>query len=42
MDGRTPRPPAGWEDSGTPAGGAPAPKGEVPVGPAVGPPASQH
>ena len=23
MDGRTPRPPAGWEDSGTPTGGAP-------------------
>jgi cell division protease FtsH len=42
MDGRTPRPPAGWEDSGTPTGGAPAPKAEVPVGPTVGPPASQH
>jgi cell division protease FtsH len=42
MDGRTPRPPAGWEDGGTPAGGAPAPKAEVPVGPTVGPPASQH
>jgi len=42
MDGRTPRPPAGWEDSGTPAGGSPVPKDEVPVGPTVGPPASQH
>jgi len=41
MDGRAPRPPAGWEDSGTPAGGAPAGK-DVPVGPAIGPPASQH
>jgi cell division protease FtsH len=42
MDGRTPRPPAGWEDSGTPTGGAPVPKDPVPVGPTVGPPASQH
>jgi cell division protease FtsH len=42
MDGRTPRPPVGWEDSDTPTGGAPAPKDPVPVGPTVGPPASQH
>jgi cell division protease FtsH len=42
MDGRTPRPPAGWEDSGTPTGGAPVPKDPAPVGPTVGPPASQH
>jgi cell division protease FtsH len=41
MDGRTPRPPAGWEDAGTPAGGAPAGK-DVPASPAIGPPASQH
>jgi cell division protease FtsH len=42
MDGRTPRPPAGWDDAGTPAGGAPAARDSVPVGPKVGPPASQH
>ena len=41
MAGRTPRPPQGWEDTGTPTGGAPAPD-SVPVGPTVGPPASQH
>jgi cell division protease FtsH len=41
MDGRTPRPPHGWEDAGTPTGGATAEDG-VPVGPTVGPPASQH
>ena len=41
MDGRTPRAPHGWEDAGTPTGGAAA-EGDVPVGPTVGPPASQH
>jgi cell division protease FtsH len=41
MDGRTPRPPAGWEDTGTPTGGVPADK-DVPVSPVIGPPASQH
>ena len=41
MDGRTPRPPAGWEDTGAPTGGAPAEK-DVPVSPVIGPPASQH
>jgi cell division protease FtsH len=41
MEGRAPRPPQGWEEPGTPAGGAPAKEG-VPVGPTVGPPASQH
>ena len=41
MDGRKPRPPKDWEDTGTPTGGAPATE-PVPVGPTVGPPASQH
>jgi len=41
MDGRKPRPPAGWEDSGTPTGG-PRVEEPVPVAPTVGPPASQH
>jgi len=41
MDGRTPRPPAGWEDTGTPTGGVPAGE-DVPVSPVIGPPARQH
>jgi cell division protease FtsH len=41
MDGRAPRPPAGWEDTGTPTSGVPADK-DVPVSPVIGPPASQH
>jgi hypothetical protein len=42
MDGRAPRPPHGWEESGTPTGGAPAKDDKVPVGPTVGPAAGQH
>jgi cell division protease FtsH len=41
MDGRAPRPPQGWEDTGPTTGGSPVKDG-VPVSPAVGPPASQH
>jgi cell division protease FtsH len=43
MDGRAPRPPHGWEDTGTPTGGAAVKDGEkLPVGPTVGPAAGQH
>ncbi len=42
MDGRVPRPPVGWEDAGTPPTAASPAKDGVPVGPTVGPPASQH
>jgi hypothetical protein len=43
MEGRDPKPPAGWDDSATPLGGSGKPRDREKGGDApIGKPASQH